>query len=66
MAYNGTGQNETIRTAGQEAALSAPAVFTGNLYLDSGEFLGRVRGEAARVVDGKLGELADRHYYAGS
>lgn len=44
--------------AGALAAASAGgARFEGDLYLDSGEFLGRVRGEAADVVDGRFGEL---------
>jgi hypothetical protein len=50
MAYNGTGQNETIRTAGQEAALGG-----GNL---SGlEITGtlEVGGDGlARIVDGRI------------
>lgn len=45
LAYNGTGQAERVRTAEQEAALVRPAQFTGNLYLDSGQLLGIVRGE---------------------
>lgn len=39
------------------AASAGGARFEGDLYLDSGEFLGRVRGEAADVVDGRFGEL---------
>jgi hypothetical protein len=50
LAYNGTGKPERIRTAEQEAALRGPAQFVGNLYLDSGEFLGKVRGEARAVM----------------
>lgn len=45
LAFNGTGKTETIRTAEQEADLSRPATFVGELVLDSGEFLGYIRGE---------------------
>ncbi|MEU0847740.1 hypothetical protein ABZ387_07195 [Streptomyces flaveolus] len=60
LAYNGTGRPEPVFTTAQANALtslaarggaSGPASFEGDLYLDSGEFLGRVRGEAQRVVD---------------
>ncbi|MFD6939653.1 hypothetical protein ACFWAP_26330 [Streptomyces goshikiensis] len=66
LAYNGTGRPEPVFTTGQANALtsmaargtqSGPARFEGDLYLDSGEFLGRVRGEAAQVVDGRFTEL---------
>ncbi|MEU4967772.1 aggregation-promoting factor C-terminal-like domain-containing protein [Streptomyces smyrnaeus] len=63
MAMNGTGQPEAILTAQQwrtmQAAVavggnsSGPAEFTGDLYLDSGEFMGKVRG----VVRRENGEL---------
>jgi hypothetical protein len=55
LAYNGTGRPEPVFTSQQAAGLMrmatappAPAgggEFTGSLYLDSGEFLGKVRGE---------------------
>ncbi|MEI4273929.1 hypothetical protein TEK04_19585 [Klenkia sp. LSe6-5] len=45
LAFNGTGKPERIRTAEQEADLSRPATFIGELVLDSGEFLGYIRGE---------------------
>lgn len=54
LAYNGTGRPEPVFTSQQAAGLvrlaTAPAgagggEFTGDLYLDSGEFLGKVRGE---------------------
>ena len=46
---------------GSLATMSAGgARFEGDLYLDSGEFLGRVRGEAADVVDDRFGELTQR------
>jgi VIT1/CCC1 family predicted Fe2+/Mn2+ transporter len=60
LAYNGTGRPEPVFTTAQANALTSlaargvaggPASFEGDLYLDSGEFLGRVRGEAQRVVD---------------
>ncbi|WP_069751564.1 hypothetical protein [Streptomyces sp. EN16] len=62
LAYNGTGRPEPVFTTQQANALSrgtagGPSRFEGDLYLDSGEFLGRVRGEAAQVVDGRFGEL---------
>ena len=58
LAYNGTGRPEPVFTRQQASALtsmashgpSGPASFTGDLYLDSGEFLGKVRGEAKAVV----------------
>lgn len=60
LAYNGTGRPEPVFTTAQANALSrgtiagGPSRFEGDLYLDSGEFLGRVRGEAAQVVDATL------------
>jgi len=56
LIYNGTGRGETVRTGATEDKLltavtqiaarqSAGGVFTGHLYLESGEFLGKVRGE---------------------
>ena len=39
------------------AASTGGARFEGDLYLDSGEFLGKVRGEAGLVIDGRFGEL---------
>lgn len=58
LAYNGTGRPEPVFTTAQANALtsmaargaSGPASFEGSLYLDSGEFLGRVRGEAEAVM----------------
>jgi hypothetical protein len=58
LAYNGTGKPEPVFTTAQANALSSmasrgasgPSRFEGDLYLDSGEFLGRVRGEAAQVL----------------
>ena len=59
LAYNGTGRPEPVFTTAQANALtslaarggaSGPASFEGDLYLDSGEFLGKVRGEAQQVV----------------
>lgn len=58
LAYNGTGRPEPVFTTAQANALtslagrtsSGPARFEGDLFLDSGEFLGRVRGEAAAVM----------------
>ncbi|MER8008121.1 hypothetical protein [Streptomyces sp. NPDC094149] len=59
LAYNGTGRPEPVFTTSQANALTSmakanlaagPASFEGDLYLDSGEFLGKVRGEAKQVV----------------
>ncbi|GAA2802895.1 hypothetical protein [Streptomyces showdoensis] len=50
LAYNGTGRPEPVFTTSQAAALqraaAAPSggVFEGDLYLDSGEFMGAVHG----------------------
>ncbi|NJP72519.1 ATP synthase F0 subunit B [Streptomyces sp. C1-2] len=64
LAYNGTGRPEPVFTTQQANALArsggsggGPASFEGNLYLDSGEFLGRVRGEAQQVVNQNNGTL---------
>jgi phage-related protein len=66
LAYNGTGRPEPVFTTAQANALtsvaarggaSGPASFEGDLYLDSGEFLGRVRGEAQQVVEQNNGQL---------
>ncbi|MET7975716.1 hypothetical protein ABZW44_22275 [Streptomyces mirabilis] len=60
LAFNGTGRPEPVFTSTQANALtslaaargggSGPASFQGDLYLDSGEFLGKVRGEATQVM----------------
>ena len=58
LAFNGTGRPEPVFTTSQANALtslaargpSGPMRFEGDLTLDSGEFLGRVRGEAKAVV----------------
>jgi len=58
LAYNGTGRPEPVFTTRQANALtsmasrgvSGPMSFEGDLRLDSGEFLGRVRGEATAVM----------------
>ena len=60
LAYNGTGRPEPVFTSSQSNALmsmakanlaTGPSRFEGDLYLDSGEFLGKVRGEAQQVVN---------------
>ncbi|WP_405559078.1 hypothetical protein OHV08_34280 [Streptomyces canus] len=60
LAYNGTGRPEPVFTSSQSNALmsmakanlaAGPSRFEGDLYLDSGEFLGKVRGEAQQVVN---------------
>lgn len=58
LAFNGTGRPEPVFTTRQANALtsmaargaSGPMSFEGDLRLDSGEFLGKVRGEAAQVM----------------
>jgi hypothetical protein len=58
LAFNGTGRPEPVFTTAQANALTSlaargtagPSNFEGSLYLDSGEFLGRVRGEATAVM----------------
>ena len=61
LAFNGTGRPEPVLTAAQWNAITGssvrgsdgavgPASFQGDLYLDSGEFLGKVRGEATAVM----------------
>lgn len=63
LAYNGTGRPEPVFTTQQANALtggggtSQPARFEGDLFLDSGEFLGRVRGEAKQMVDAGFTEV---------
>ncbi|MEU2484107.1 hypothetical protein ABZ593_05765 [Streptomyces sp. NPDC012617] len=62
LAYNGTGRPEPVFTTQQANALTSmggrgetgPARFEGDLYLDSGEFLGKVRGEAMEAVEATL------------
>ncbi|MEU8525249.1 hypothetical protein AB0C77_06550 [Streptomyces sp. NPDC048629] len=57
-------QPEAVLTPGQWrtmstlAAAGGAARFEGDLYLDSGEFLGRVRGEASHIVDSRLSRLS--------
>lgn len=66
LAYNGTGRPEPVFTRQQASALGSiasrgsggPASFEGNLYLDGGEFLGKVRGEAMQVVEATLRPMA--------
>jgi len=55
MVYNGTGAPEPVFTTAQANALmsraAAPAAggsFTGDLFLDSGEFMGKVQGVVAQ------------------
>jgi len=65
LAYNGTGRPEPVFTQAQASALTSMASrggtgvskFEGDLYLDSGEFLGRVRGEAQQIVSQNNGQL---------
>jgi hypothetical protein len=63
LAYNGTGRPEPVFTTQQANALvslagsggaGGHARFEGDLYLDSGEFLGRVRGEATQIAQAEV------------
>lgn len=56
LAFNGTGKGETIRTAEQESSLGGGS-FVGELYLDSGEFLGMVRGVARQESVASIDQL---------
>lgn len=53
LAYNGTGSHERVMTAQQELAMTPTGggQFTGQLYLDSGQFMGVVAGEVTRAND---------------
>jgi riboflavin transporter FmnP len=66
LAYNGTGRPEPVFTSQQAAGLvrlaTAPAgagggEFVGDLYLDSGEFLGKVRGEIQQGMNALASSL---------
>ncbi|MEU9068310.1 hypothetical protein AB0D60_15640 [Streptomyces sp. NPDC048306] len=61
LAYNGTGRPEPVLTGSQWNQLargsSGPASFEGQLFLDSGEFLGTVRGQAEQVVNASQQKL---------
>ncbi|TGB13840.1 peptidoglycan DD-metalloendopeptidase family protein [Streptomyces sp. MZ04] len=59
LAYNGTGRPEPVFTSTQASALTRLAMspsaggggqFEGDLYLDSGAFLGHVRGEVQQTM----------------
>ncbi|MEU1071945.1 MULTISPECIES: hypothetical protein [unclassified Streptomyces] len=68
LAYNGTGRPEPVFTTQQANALlrqsTTPAagggVFEGDLYLDSGAFLGHVRGEVRQEMAGLTSVLEAR------
>lgn len=66
--YNGTGRPEPVLTGQQWDRMKRDAsggTFTGNLMLEDGTFMGRVRGEMHSVVDQFAGELADARIYGG-
>lgn len=44
-------------------APAVPASFEGNLFLDSGEFLGKVRGVASQVTDGAIAAADSQSQY---
>lgn len=61
IAYNGTGMPEVVAPTSTFADVvsgmsggAGVASFEGDLYLDSGEWLGRVRGEANQVIDRRV------------
>lgn len=59
LVYNGTGKPESVLTSsqwkdiGSRTTGSDGGTFEGNLYLTSGEFLGKVRGEVRKELDSK-------------
>ncbi|MGW4493738.1 hypothetical protein [Streptomyces sp. NPDC004376] len=68
LMFNGLGQPEAVLTPSQWSALhgaatrggdgaSGPVQFVGDLTLDSGEFLGKVRGEAKAVLAADQAQL---------
>lgn len=68
--FNGTGRPEPVFTDSQWADISArgrggdgPGMFVGQLVLDDGTYVGRIRGEMEQVVDSAFGQLADAHVY---
>ena len=62
--YNGTGSPEPVFSPSQfqqmTSASPSPASFQGNLYLDSGQFLGVVQGQAHNVLDQRLKTATER------
>ncbi|MBO1269608.1 hypothetical protein [Arthrobacter cavernae] len=50
--------NQTGQLPPAAAAAPGPAMFEGNLYLDSGEFLGKVRGIAKQEAGAAIGSVA--------
>lgn len=66
--YNGTGRPEPVLTGHQWDRMQSSAsggTFTGNLTLEDGTFMGRVRGEMHAVVDQFAGQMADARIYGG-
>jgi hypothetical protein len=69
--YNGTGRPEAVltdrqwRTQQQLVARAGGGTFGGNLVLEDGTFMGRIRGEMEAVADGLAGDLADARIYGG-
>jgi hypothetical protein len=65
--FNGTGKPEPVFTngdlssalAGARSESSGGGTLVGNLYLDSGEFLGVVRGEISDSQDAVAGSLTN-------
>lgn len=63
LAYNGTGRPEPVATPAQWNSLAGQnggGAFTGTLTLDSGEFLGMVRGEVNAANDATGRAIARR------
>lgn len=64
LAYNGTGRGEAVLTPRQLASVGASGQgggqFTGELYLDGGQFLGLVRGEIASTNEATARSISRR------
>jgi len=65
LVYNGTGKPEPVLTDTQWQAVQQNTTggdggtFEGNLYLDGGEFIGRVRGEVKRELDSQARKVTN-------
>lgn len=65
--WNGTGRPEPVLTSRQFSEMSSSTrsggTFMGELYMQDGSFMGKVRGEMERVADSTLGQYADAITY---
>jgi hypothetical protein len=64
LSQTASRMNYDLAPAGSGGGGPTSGTFTGNLYLDSGEFLGKVRGEAEQVVTGALATATRRGQYS--